>query len=387
MSDERYHSKRGARAADLAGRVIDGYRHRFSARGQPSVYFAPGRVNLIGDHIDYCGGTVLPMPMQFGTWLAIGANQAGRVRAYSENEGGGVEFDVAEPDSYPQGHWGRFVAGAAALARERLARFGGIDIYVLGNLPSGGLSSSASFACGLLFGLFERHGLALAGLELALLAQRVEHEFVGVNCGLMDQAVVAMGARGAALLFDCAQNTGVALTFDPGKLAIAVVDSGVPRRLAESGYNTRRRELSRLAKMLGREEASLALTLAEADLADIPDPVLKRRAHHIWSEQMRTLRAASALGAGDWAGFGAALNESHQSLQSDYEVSCEGVDTLAALLRGMNGCYGARMTGGGFGGAVVAAFEPSAVPAELPRDARYGKLFVVESHGGVRRCV
>ena len=370
---------------DLASRVVVGFRQRFSRTDLPSVYFAPGRVNLIGDHIDYCGGTVLPMPVQFGTWLAIGANHTGRVRAYSENEVGGVNFAISEPESYPQGHWGRFVSGALTLARERIGSLGGADIYVLGNLPSSGLSSSASFACGLLFGLLEKHGLTLPDLELALLARRVEHEFVGVNCGLMDQAVVAMGAKGAALLFDCATNTGVALTFDPARLSIVVVDSGVPRRLAESGYNTRRLELSRLATILDQEEATLALTLREADLADIADPVLKRRAKHIWSEQKRTLKAASALGSGDWTGFGVALNESHQSLQHDYEVSCEGVDALVALLRDMDGCYGARMTGGGFGGAVVAAFEPSAVPAELSMDARYGKLFVAESHGGVRR--
>ncbi|MEQ8858931.1 MAG: galactokinase [Pseudomonadales bacterium] len=372
-----------------AGRVGDEFRRRFADASKPVLAFAPGRVNLIGDHIDYCGGSVLPMPIQFGTWVAAAPSARARIRAESDRQPA-VTFDRAATE-HPPGHWGRFVSGAlAVLASENASLPDGFDLFVAGNIPGSGLSSSASLSVALLLALGALGGCRLDGLDLALAAQRIEHQHVGVACGLMDQAAVVLGRPGAALRFDCATRHARSIPMPGAALSIVVADSGVPRSLAASAYNARRQELDRIAGLLGLNPDTLALTLSDA--GTLEDATLVRRARHVASEQRRVEAACTAIDAGDWVAFGALLNASHASLRDDYAVSCAELDALAAAFCGQSGCYGARMTGAGFGGAVVAAVDPARVAHVLhtvsaAHGVRFGsapRTFVAVSQGGAR---
>ncbi len=356
-----------APAAALHRRVREGFVTHF---GQPpsDAAFAPGRVNLIGEHIDYCGGTVLPMPIQHGTW-AFGA-RTGRatVRAVTLDGGPAVEIDPAAGPTLPAGHWGRFVIGAVAVANLAGDRPGGLDLCVAGDIPGSGLSSSASLSIALLQVIGRLYGHGSSGLALARAAQRIEHEFVGVDCGLMDQAAIVLGAEHCAVLFDCATDRHRQVPLDDA-LAIVVADTGVRRALADSAYNERRSEVERIAARSSVEVSRLAPALAAAR-PFLDDPLLRRRAAHVASEQARVMQAADALGHRDHNRFGALLNESHASLRDDYQVSCAELDLLAEAFARQPGCHGARMTGGGFGGCVVAAVDADRLSAVIQAATR-----------------
>lgn len=357
----------------------------------PRRYWAPGRVNLIGDHVDYCGGKVLPMPIQFGTEVAIAPGRAGRVRAASLERDERLDFDAATPPALPPGHWGRFIVGAVAIAAQNGVAFGH-DMLVSGNVPGSGLSSSASLSVALLYALSDSSGRALEGLTLARAAQRIEHAFVGVQCGLMDQAVIALGTRGSALVFDCADQTGAAVTIPPDAPAVLVFDTARERALSASGYNARFEETRRAAAELGVPHERLAHAAARA-VAAISDPTLRRRAQHVVAEQARVEAAVAAFAGRDWIRLGRLFDASHASLRDDFEVSCAELDLAARLLRAEPACLGARMTGGGFGGSVVALVRPDAVDVVRERvtstyrreSGLEGRGFVAASCGGVRR--
>lgn len=358
---------------------------------EPVRYWAPGRVNLIGDHVDYCGGKVLPMPIQFGTEVAVASGRAGRIRAASLERDERLDFDAATPPALPPGHWGRFVVGAVAIAAQHGVA-PGHDVLVTGNVPGSGLSSSASLSVALLYGLSDSSGRPLSGLPLARAAQRIEHAFVGVQCGLMDQAVIALGTRGSALLFDCADQAGAAVTIPPDAPAVLVFDTARTRALSGSSYNTRFDETRRAAAELGIPHDRLAHATPHA-VAAIADPVLRRRARHVVAEQARVDAAVAAFAAHDWARLGGHFDASHASLRDDFEVSCAELDRAATLLRAEPACFGARMTGGGFGGSVVALVRREDVDAVRERVTMAyrremgldGRGFVAVSCGGVRR--
>src|SRR5262245_2656441 len=185
----------------IDGSIAARFRDHFGAT--PSVFWAPGRVSLLGDHVDYCGGAVLPMPIQFGTSVAVRLRKDGRVRACSANEPARIDCRVAELADLPVGHWGQFVRGAIAVLADVGIDSKGADVLVDGDIPGSGLSSSASLTVALIYAFSRLAGASLPALPLALLAQRVEHEYVGVQCGLMDQAVIALAAPDSALWFDC----------------------------------------------------------------------------------------------------------------------------------------------------------------------------------------
>ncbi len=360
----------------------------FPDAAEPRVVFAPGRVNLIGDHIDYCGGTVLPMPIEQGTWVAAAANDSGGLRAVSLAREPSLAFPLDRPPRFADGHWGRFLQGAAAVLEADGAPLTGADVLVAGNIPCGGLSSSASLSVALLMALDVRDDGGLAGLPLARAAQRIEHEHVGVACGLMDQAAVVLGEPGAALEFSCATLAYRTVPMPEAEIAILVADSGVPRTLAGSAYNERRDTLIRAARLAGADFDRLA-TILEPGRA-FGDPELDQRVRHVTGEQARVEAACAAARAGDWPRFGRLLDASHASLRDDYAVSCPALDRLAEAFRRQPGCYGARLTGAGFGGAVVAAVHPdaadaclAAVTAGLGADSR--GVFRARSHGGARR--
>ena len=359
----------------------------------PAVYWAPGRVNLIGDHVDYCGGPVLPMPIQFGTTVAVRLTQNDRLRGASLNVPDVIDVARADPVALPVGSWGRFLCGAVAVLAELGVEVGGVDVMVGGAIPGSGLSSSASLSVALLYALTHVDGTHIAPLQLALAAQHIEHEHVGVRCGLMDQAVIALAEPGCALRFDCFDHTHRSIPFDDASVALVVADTGKTRQLVHSAYNERRRETQRAARALHVDAQALArVAVGRLSDVDIEDDLIRRRARHVVSESARVVQAAVALESRDWAALGALLCASHASLRADYEVSCAELDALAAALAAQRGCYGARMTGAGFGGSVVALFDAAEVPSGMAGAtamyaAAFGRSptwFEAHSLGGMR---
>jgi galactokinase len=346
------------------------------AGGNPTdiVAFAPGRVNLIGEHTDYTGGLALPMAIQLGT--TVHARLGGStIRLRSDALDGEVALNLDEACD-PSGvspPWGRYVAGVAAeltAAAPTLAILRPIDGQITSSLPVGaGLSSSASLEIAVALAL----GFVGTTGELAHLAQRAEQAASGVPCGLMDQLAVACGVDGAALLVDFTSLEVTPVPVPP-TLAVIVAHSGQQRTLAGSAYAQRRQDCERAADHVG----GLA-TASLNDLGSIKDPVVRRRARHVLSENARVLAMVEALAADDRAGAGELLNESHTSLREDFEVSTPALDDLVAHLQSQPGVHGARLTGAGFGGCAVALAEPGAV-ADLLDDAG-DRWLVVPSAG------
>jgi galactokinase len=370
---------------------------RFIARyaATPRLFWAPGRVNLIGDHIDYCGGMVLPMPIQFGTTVAVHLNDDERVRGSSLNFPEVIDVGRANVHTLPVGSWGRFLCGTLAVLADLGIDIAGVDVLVASDIPGSGLSSSASLCVGLLHALTSVAGRPLPPLQMALAAQRVEHEHIGVQCGLMDQAVIVLAEPGSALLFDCYEYGYRSIALDDASIQVVVVDTGRTRQLVHSAYNTRLHETRSAADVLGVSAAALARfdpQVFKSREHEIIDSVVRSRARHVVSEAARVTQAAAALESHQWALLGGVLTRSHESLRSDYAVSCPELDVLVMSLTAQTGCYGARMTGAGFGGSVVALFDADAVEVAMAHAAvtysgRFGitpRWFVARSLGGVR---
>ena len=298
---------------------------------------APGRVNLLGEHTDYQEGYVLPTPIPYFTRVEA-APLEGAVEAFSENLG---ELRARPLSSPPQGDFLDYLLG------------------VVRDLPmAAGLSSSAALEVAALRALRTLYRLPLSDLEVARLAQKAEVEYVGVRCGIMDQMAASLGQPGQALFLDTRTLAYENLPLPPG-VRVAVLDLGLGRRLAEAGYNRRRQEAEEAAKRLGvrslRDVADLCL------VESLPSP-LDRRARHVVSENLRVLRGVEALRRGDARAFGELMTQSHRSLAQDYEVNLPELDALVEeALRA--GAYGAKLTGAGFGGAVVALVAESRFPA------------------------
>jgi len=332
------------------------------------------------------------MPIQFGTHVALAPNSDGRIRAESLDRVERLDFPFAEVPSLPDGHWGRFVVGALALSAHWDPERRGVDFLVAGDIPGSGLSSSASLSVGLLAGLAAIANQAISGLDLARTAQRIEHEYIGVTCGLMDQAVIALGEPDAALLFDCALDEGRNVPIPTAGPALVVLDSGKHRSLAQSGYNRRHAETRTAAAAVGVSQQRLAWADAGM-IARISDPIVRKRAAHVVAEHRRVDAAADALESRDWAMLGQLFSESHASLRDDFEVSCPELDALVEVCGTEVQCLGARMTGAGFGGAVVALFVRDGLDACLAtvcsgyrhRTGLTARAFEVRSRGGVRR--
>jgi galactokinase len=315
---------------------------------------APGRVNLIGDHVDYLGGAVLPMAVQLAT--SVEGTAAGDVvvlTSEARTEPVRIPLGVTDPAAV-EPPWGRYVAGVVA----ELAPAVGFDGRVAGDLPIGaGLSSSAALEVAVALAL----GFDGGPVALARLTQRAEHRASGVPSGLMDQLVIAAAVEGAALHIDCGslEHHPVPL---PGDLDVVVVHSGESRTLARSGYATRRAEVEAALRSLDDGAVEGWLDRVEPGaVAAIGDPVGRRRARHAVTEHRRVAAFARALADDDRPELGRLMAESHASLRDDYEVSTPTVDALVERLSSRPGVWGARLTGGGFGGCVVALCEPDSL--------------------------
>lgn len=310
---------------------------------------APGRVNLIGDHTDTTGGLVLPLAVDLATTVR-GVRGGDRVALRSGAVGGAAEVDlvVADPAAVEPA-WARYVAGVVAEVRPER----GFRGTVATTLPVGaGLSSSAALEVAVALAL----GFDGTPLELALLAQRAEQAASGVPCGVMDQLASAAGVDGHALLIDCHELTVTPLPVPDG-VEVRVIHSGEERRLAASPYAERRAAVEAAEAAIG----PLRLVRHLADLDAVADPTRRRRARHVVTENERVRLAAEALVAGDVAAVGELMVESHRSLRDDFEVSTPTLDALVDRLAVAPGVYGARLTGAGFGGCVVALAEPGAL--------------------------
>jgi galactokinase len=313
--------------------------------------FAPGRVNLMGDHTDHTGGLVLPMAIDLGTTITAerGGNEVSLVSA-AEPDAAVVALDVDDPSTISPG-WARYVAGVVAELRPATGFTGEVHT----TLPIGaGLSSSAALEVAVALAL----GYDGPRLELARLCQRAEQRATGVPCGIMDQLTSASGRAGHALRIDC-----TALTVDPvpvpDDLEVVVIDSGQRRQLATSEYARRTEDCQAAVTAIG------ALTTATTDdLAGIEDPVVRRRARHVITENARVDAFAASLASGDRASLRAAMTASHASLRDDFEVSTTVLDELVDALDRVDGVIGARLTGAGFGGCVVTLVERGA-PIDL----------------------
>ncbi|GIW34295.1 galactokinase [Meiothermus sp.] len=308
---------------------------------------APGRVNLLGEHTDYNGGFVFPTPLPYQTHIE--AAPAEGTEAYAENFQERKSRGLGEPR---QGDWLDYLAGCVWVLHQHGHVVPGLRAYVRSDVPmTGGLSSSAALEVATLRALRELYRLPLDDVQIALLAQQAEVEYVGVRCGIMDQMASSVGRLGYGLFLDT-QNLTTRLAPLPQGYRVPVVDSGLPRRLAESGYNTRRSECEQACALLGVKSLR---ELSPADLPRInalPEP-LNRRARHVVTENQRVLEGVQALEQGDIERFGQLMVASHVSLRDDYQVSIPELDQLVeAELR--HGAVGARLTGAGFGGSTVA---------------------------------
>ena len=309
--------------------------------------FAPGRVNLIGDHTDYMGGLVFPMAINRGITLSgrVGGGQIQVFSAY-ENSTATVGLPVDDPtDQTPA--WGRLLAGVAAEMKATVGFVGELS----SDLPVAGLSSSAAVEVATALAL----GHKGPPLAIAELCQIAEQRSTGVPCGIMDQLASAAGVEGHALLIDC-HSLEITPCLVPDDVDIVIVHSGEHRELTSSQYATRRAECEAAERIIGPLR-----TANQADTNTIDDPILKARASHVVSENERVRRFSKVLANGDYTQAGRLMVESHQSLGQNFEVSTPILDALVADLLDVAGVYGARLTGAGFGGAVVALTEPGAL--------------------------
>ncbi|MCD5075846.1 galactokinase [Enterococcus gallinarum] len=343
------------------------FAEKFGEKGTGS-YFAPGRINLIGEHTDYNGGYVFPASITIGTYGVARKRADKQIRLYSENfpEKGIITFSLDDLEYRKEDDWTNYPKGVIRyLKAAGHAIDSGIEIAFYGNIPNGaGLSSSASIE--LLTGVIldDLFGLAIERLELILKGKKVENEFIGVNSGIMDQFAIGMGKKDHALLLDTNTLAYDLVPAEFGDYVVAIMNTNKRRELADSKYNERRGECEEALKRL---QTKLKIqSLGELDEATffahtslIEDPTLIKRAKHAVTENQRTLKAKAALEAGDLESFGHLLDASHASLRDDYEVTGIELDTLVAAAQEQPAVLGARMTGAGFGGCAIALVKKS----------------------------
>jgi galactokinase len=313
------------------------------ARGE-----APGRVNLLGEHTDYNDGFVLPTAIPQTTVVDVARNPRGVFHLHSASGADvGGTFSYARGEAAPSGYV-RYVDGCFKALEERGVDVPPLAVLIRSTVPIGaGLSSSAALEVAVLRALRALLRLPLDDVEIALTAQRAENRYVGVRCGVMDQMASSLGDDRHMVLIDTRTLERKVLPF-PAMSEIVVLDSGVPRSLAASGYNERRAECEAAARALGVQALR---DVERVEATALLDPLLERRARHVITENRRVLEAAAGVSA---ERFGVLMNESHASLRDDFEVSVPALDALAAVLQAHDGVYGARLTGAGFGGACVA---------------------------------
>jgi galactokinase len=319
---------------------------------------APGRVNLIGEHTDYNDGFVMPAAIGFTTTVTITPRADRTVSVFSTNFSERIDFDLDDRNLKPGHHWSDYVRGVAVALELAGHRLNGADLTVKGDVPIGsGLSSSAAIEVATALALLENAGLRLDRVEIARICQRAENDFVGTRCGIMDQFTSCCAQEGKALLLDC-RSLEYKLLPLPESVRLVICNTMVRHALATGEYNKRRADCERGVSHFAKERPDVRAlrdvteTDLEAARVDLPETIY-RRCRHVITENTRVLGAASALKQEDLKRFGHLMNESHRSLRDDYEVSCAELDLMVQLAQRVPGVFGARMTGGGFGGCTI----------------------------------
>ncbi len=329
----------------------------------PRFFSAPGRVNLIGEHTDYNDGFVLPVAINFQTVVAAIPHPGSIIQILAIDKDETDTFDLTQPiERTPTKTWANYARGLAKILLAADHPLQGVTMAVAGDVPtSGGLSSSASFEMALGHTFLQMSHVSVDGVTLARYGQQAENEFVGVQCGIMDQFISVLGQKGHALLINCRSLNYQAVPI-PNDTAIIVIDSGVQRGLVDSEYNIRRQQCETAARFFGvaalRDVDEATFNCRAAEL----DPVIRRRARHVITENARTLQVAQALASGNLAALGPLMAESHRSMREDFEITVPAIDTLVDIIQAVPGVYGARMTGGGFGGCCVALAPTDVAP-------------------------
>ncbi len=332
-----------------------------------AVYFAPGRVNLIGEHIDYNGGLVFPCAIDLGTYGVVAKREDNKVRVASLNIEGETTFTIHDIDYKKEDGWANYPKGVIKILLENGYKVGGFDVLFKGNIPnSAGLSSSASLevlvaviACGL-------YDVEYDIIEIVKLCQKVENEFIGVNSGIMDQFAVATGKKNMAMVLNCDTLDYQYIPFDISGYKLIICFTNYKRGLVDSKYNERRSECERGLSQLQKEldidylcDMDTGTFLKYQHL--IAEESIRRRVKHVVSENERVVKAQDALKSGNLIQFGKLMNESHDSLKADYEVTGFALDTMVEEARKLPGVIGSRMTGAGFGGCAIALVEEGQV--------------------------
>jgi galactokinase len=344
--------------------LLDGFKAHFGTAA--SIYRAPGRVNLIGEHTDYNDGFVLPAAIEFYCWVAAAPRRDRKLVIHSENFNETVEAGLASLTPLANKHWANYPLGVAWALGQKGESLTGANIYIVGEVPLGaGLSSSAAVEVAVGFALFNHSGHAVDRAELAQLCQKAENEFVGARVGIMDQFVSCYGRASHALLLDCRSLEHKFVRLPPD-LQLVICNTMVRHELASGEYNARRAECEEGVRSLRvllpeiRALRDVTLSQLEAHRRNL-SPQVFARCRHVISENARVKSAVNAFHRGDSKALGPLLQDSHRSLRDDYEVSCRELDLMVEIAIAQPGLIGARMTGGGFGGCTINLVESAAV--------------------------
>ena len=346
----------------MKNNILKKFNEKFGYEKDVRVFFSPGRVNLIGEHTDYNGGHVFPCALSFGTYGASSQRNDKIVRMYSENfeDKGIISFEIDNLKNEEEHDWANYPKGVIDVLRKHGYDVNqGFDMVVYGNIPNGaGLSSSASLELLMAVMMNDIHQFNIDRVELVKYCQEAENNFIGVNCGIMDQFSIGMGQDSSAILQDCNTLDYKYSTVDLKDEVIVIANTNKRRGLADSKYNERRSECEEALKELQTElKISTLGELTEDEFEKnkhlIKSDIRAKRAKHAVYENQRTLKAVKALEDNDIETFGKLMNQSHNSLRDDYEVTGKELDTLVDLASKHEGTVGARMTGAGFGGCTV----------------------------------
>jgi galactokinase len=371
---------------------------RFQA--EPDLFAAPGRVNLIGEHTDYAEGFVMPVAIDFATLAGISRRTDGKIVLYSENLGEEKTFEATALPSRAGKHWSDYPLGVVSILAGEGHPIPGFSLSLWGDVPLGsGLSSSAALEVATALAVCSLVGATYPGPALARLCQRAENEFVGANCGIMDQFISVNGKENHALLLDC-RDLSFRLAPIPANVALIIANTMVKHSIAGGDYSTRRAESEAACAVIDSHRGGVPF-LRDATLEDLErwghemTPKSLLRARHVISENLRTVAAAEALARGDMAELGRLMAEAHRSYSQDFEGSCAEADLMVDLANELPGLIGARLTGGGFGGCTINLVEQSQAKTFVEElGKRYAaktgimpEIHICHASGGARRLV
>ncbi|MFQ5707979.1 MAG: galactokinase [bacterium] len=350
---------------------------------------APGRVNLMGGHVDYNEGFVLPAAIDKSIAVCASPRDDRQLAMVSADYRDQIQVPLSALAFSKEHFWSNYVQGVAFFLQQQGHPLRGANLLIKGNIPPGaGLSSSAALEVAAGYAFKALNHLSISELEMVKLCRKVENDFVGVQCGIMDQLISAVGKKNHALLLDC-RSLDYEYIPVPRHASLLICDTGLKRELAGSEYNRRRQAcqatVDRLSKVLPGIRTLRDVTPGQLEAhAHLLDETLRKRSRHVVTEVQRTKESAALLRKGDLAAFGSLMFQSHLSLKNDYEVSCPELDTIVDLCAQCDGVYGARLTGAGFGGSVVCLAQDDCCPRVLDRlSNQYGRL----THRSVTLCI